>query len=251
MLLKLTSPNMKNGDVRRLQNALVKNVYGSFYSDEVDGVFGEYTANAVRRAKYWLGYSLANINEEAGDLLVLRLEGKSLTTAMRLRRVARLRSASQGTPLKRKALTIATGELGTKESPAGSNVVKYSKWYGMTGPWCMMFVTWAYTKAGATNFDPDKRRWAYCPYVVADARLNRNGLEVVSAANVEPGDLVLYDWDGGDSDHVGLFEAWITRGSEFHAIEGNTSLGNDSNGGEVMRRRRFVQSVECFVRVKT
>lgn len=32
-------------------------------------------------------------------------------------------------------LDIARAELGTKESPAGSNKVKYSTWYGLTGPW--------------------------------------------------------------------------------------------------------------------
>ena len=30
-------------------------------------------------------------------------------------------------------LRIAAAEIGTKESPAGSNNVKYSAWYGLTG----------------------------------------------------------------------------------------------------------------------
>ena len=30
-------------------------------------------------------------------------------------------------------LTIAVGELGTKESPAGSNKVKYAGWYQRAG----------------------------------------------------------------------------------------------------------------------
>jgi cell wall-associated NlpC family hydrolase len=45
-------------------------------------------------------------------------------------------------------LDIARAELGTIESPAGSNKVKYSTWYGLTGPWCVMFVMWCYQQAG-------------------------------------------------------------------------------------------------------
>ena len=45
-------------------------------------------------------------------------------------------------------LDIARAELGTKESPAGSNKVKYSAWYGLTGPWCVMFVMWCCNQAG-------------------------------------------------------------------------------------------------------
>jgi cell wall-associated NlpC family hydrolase len=160
---------------------------------------------------------------------------------MKLRRAARLRSAARPRPLRAKALTAARGQLGVKESPAGSNRVKFSAWYGLVGPWCAMFVSWAYAQAGS------KLRYAYVPYIVADARAGRNGLQVVSYAQAQPGDLVCYDWDGGVADHVGLLES--KHGSTFYAIEGNTSYGNDSNGGEVMRRTRRIDQVEAFVRV--
>jgi hypothetical protein len=39
------------------------------------------------------------------------------------------------------------------------------------------------------------------------------------------------------------------EGRSFQAIEGNTGMGNDSNGGEVMRRQRLVSQVVAFVRV--
>ena len=35
-----------------------------------------------------------------------------------------------------------------------------------------------------------------------------------------------------------------------NAIEGNTAVGNDCNGGEVMRRLRYVSQVDGFGRVK-
>lgn len=54
----------------------------------------------------------------------------------------------------------------------------------------------------------------------------------------KPGDIVFYDWNGNHTkrDHVGIVES--VSGSSVVAIEGNTSVGNDSNGGEVMRRTR-------------
>ena len=58
---------------------------------------------------------------------------------------------------------IAAGEIGTVESPSGSNRVKYAKWYGMNGqPWCAMFVSWVFAQAELLNACGGK--FAYCPY---------------------------------------------------------------------------------------
>ncbi len=49
-----------------------------------------------------------------------------------------------------KALAIAAAEVGTKESPAGSNNVKYNTWFygrtvsGSAYPWCMAFIAWLF-----------------------------------------------------------------------------------------------------------
>ena len=46
-------------------------------------------------------------------------------------------------------LDIARGELGTTESPTGSNKTKYGAWYGLNGqPWCMIFIQWCFDRAG-------------------------------------------------------------------------------------------------------
>ena len=53
-----------------------------------------------------------------------------------------------------RVLSIARRELGTKESPANSNRVKYNAWYygrevsGSAYPWCMAFVQWVFAQAG-------------------------------------------------------------------------------------------------------
>jgi len=63
-----------------------------------------------------------------------------------------------------------------------------------------------------------------------------------------PGDIAIYNWDGGAPDHIGIVQEYL-GGGQFNAIEGNTSVGNDSNGGEVMRRLRYVSQVDGFGRV--
>jgi len=154
---------------------------------------------------------------------------------------------SKGT-LRSQALAKAITQIGIKESPAYSNVTPYTKWYGMTGPWCAMFTTWSYEMVGDSPSFVKGKNYAYVPYIVNDARAGRNGLTVTSSP--VPGDLVCYDWErDGTFDHVGLFEGWMS-GSQFSAIEGNTATGNDSNGGQVMRRNRSTQSqTTVFVRV--
>jgi hypothetical protein len=151
------------------------------------------------------------------------------------------------------ALELAISELGYVESPAGSNRTAYGAWYGLDGqPWCAMFCTWAF-ELGAADHDKDSpsfvrgSRYAYCPYIVADARAGRYGLQTTD--DPIPGDLAVFDWHGDTVyDHVGIFEKWLIGGSTFQSIEGNTSYSDNSNGGEVMRRERDRSGV-VFVRV--
>ena len=138
-----------------------------------------------------------------------------------------------------------------KESPANSNRTPYTDWYGMSGPWCAMFVTWSYEQAGNSPSFRRGQTYAYVPYVVNDARNYRNGLAVTT--DPVAGDLVCFDWQGdGVHDHIGLFERWVdrARGSSM-SVEGNTSSdvhGDQSNGGEVCRKTRSVGGV-VFARV--
>ena len=61
-----------------------------------------------------------------------------------------VRPAWTDTQTARKALAIAAAEVGVKESPAGSNNVKYNTWYyghavsGSAYPWCMVFMAWVF-----------------------------------------------------------------------------------------------------------
>ena len=134
-----------------------------------------------------------------------------------------------------KIVEIAKQEIGYKETPKGSNKTKFGEWFGMDGvAWCGIFVSWCYDKAGfplgnigftkgfagtqtAFKLFKDTKRTTFIPAI---------------------GDIVFFDWElDGKVDHVGIFHKWLDK-DYFESIEGNTSLGNNSNGGEVMIRKR-------------
>jgi hypothetical protein len=241
--LKLTSPYMRGDDVTKMQRALVQKHY---LNDAVDGVYGPLSAQAAHRAKYWLGYT--KVDQTAGDVLYAYLTGaRKPTEAMTKRAAARKQQAAE-VPIRQKALDWLTTKIGDKEQPPNSNRISWaSEWYGLIGPWCAMAVTRAYVEAGSQAFKRTQR-YAYCPYIVNDAHAGANNLALTT--DPKPGDLVLFDWERNKvSDHVGLFVKWISKPTQFETVEGNTAVGNDSNGGEVMRRKRTRDQVQAFVHV--
>lgn len=129
-------------------------------------------------------------------------------------------------------LAAAQAELGYKESPAGSNRTKYGAWFGLNGqPWCMMFVQWVFAQVGATALLPV--RTASCGTLMRAAQAA--GCWVTDG--YRPGDVVIYDFPGGAAtDHCGIIKTVGAAG--IMAIEGNTAVGNDDNGGKVMERSR-------------
>ena len=144
-------------------------------------------------------------------------------------------------------LTIAKAEIGYSEAPKNSNKTKYGKWFGLDGvPWCGIFVSWVYAQAGnplgTIGF---KKGYAGCQTAVAYAK--KKGWTTNSPAL---GDIVFYDWNGdGRYDHTGIYVGAIDE-HHFAAIEGNTSLSNQSNGGQVMQRIRTNGKGVVFVSPK-
>lgn len=135
-----------------------------------------------------------------------------------------------------KVVEIATREIGQGETPINSNKTKYGKWFGLDGvAWCGMFVSWCYAQVGAPlpkiGFS---KGYAGCQTAVAFFRKNNR-----VTTNPVAGNIVFFDWNGdGRFDHTGIFVRWIEVGKTFESIEGNTAVGNDSNGGNVMLRTR-------------
>lgn len=241
---KLTSPNTKGNNVKAAQRALKE--LGTWVG-KIDGVYGEQTARATAQAKYKIGYAERNINKVYGPDLHAFLTGRKKPTLLMQRRAKQ--RANKPNTFREKALEIAVSFEGVKEHPANSNITQFSKWYGMIGPWCAMFVTYCFVEAGSKSFKKGER-WAYCPYMVSAARAQRNGLTVVPKDKVKPGDIAMFDWQGdGVSDHVGIVVTSPNTKGAFRCVEGNTSLGNNSDGGQVMIRDRKTSQVICFIRV--
>lgn len=244
--LHLTSPYMHGNDVQTLQVELIKDGY---LKDKPDAVFGPLTAQGVYRAKYWLGYAQANLDQSAGDLLMSFLTGKKQQTSeMKARAAARKKQVLE-VPLREKAYRWLAGHIGDKEHPPNSNRVSWaSEWYGLIGPWCAMAVTRAYVEAGSKAFVRGQR-YAYVPYIVNDAHAGRNNLALTKTP--QQGDLVCFDWNSDRvADHIGLFNRWTDGAkTQFESVEGNTAPANDSNGGQVMLRNRARNLVQAFVHV--
>ena len=142
-------------------------------------------------------------------------------------------------------IRVAEKEVGQVEVPTNSNKTKYGKWFGFDGvAWCGMFVSWCYATAGyplpKIGFT---KGFAGCQTAVAYFKKNKQ----ITTKPIA-GDIVFFDWNkDGRYDHTGIFVKWLNE-NEFETIEGNTAVGNDSNGGQVMRRKRN-KSVALFVHV--
>ena len=146
---------------------------------------------------------------------------------------------------------LAASFVGVKENPPDSNNVIFNTdyygrhVYGGAYPWCCTYAWDIYRMAGASELFYDGKKTAYCPEVVNWGR--KNDL-IVPLTEGRPGDLILFDWNhDGVADHIGIIEKQLDK-NIYRTIEGNTAVGNDSNGGEVMRRTRDTNTVCCIIR---
>lgn len=136
-----------------------------------------------------------------------------------------------------RVLSAAAREVGVKESPAGSNKVKYNTWFygrevfGSSYAWCCVFVCWVFHQAG---LDDLVRRTGGCTTLMNWFKAKGRLVDIRSA---KPGDVVFYQFDkDAYADHIGIVESAGKTG--VVAIEGNTSVTSNDNGGAVMRRSR-------------
>ena len=241
-MLRLTSPNMKCPEAGAAQKILKQKGY---YQGKIDSIYGEKSALAAKSAKWDLGYAEKDIDSTFDIVLLQYLTGVSKPSFIMKQRSKARSKKSIGDS----AVQVAEQFIGVSEQPAGSNKVMFSNWYGITGPWCAMFVTYCMVQTKSKAFIKSQR-YAYCPYILEDAKYHRNGLRLVSVIDFRPGDVVLFDWNkDGVADHVGFVTAAPGKAKTFSTIEGNTSGTNPSDGGMVARMTRNVSDVIGFVRV--
>jgi hypothetical protein len=238
--LHVASPMMAGPDVLKMQQKLASLGYAP---GVLDGVYGPATAGAVR--------AFQRDNKLTVDGVVGPQTRKAIQSAQVPKEAPAI--ARQPSSIGQKALAEAVKHLGTKESPANSNKTPFGQWFGVDGvAWCNIFVSYCFVLgARYTLCAGFKGAGVYakgCTYVpTTEAWLRATGMWK-GATTPMPGDIAIYNWDGGDPDHIGIVEQYL-GGGKFNAIEGNTKVGNDSNGGEVMRRLRYVSQVDGFGRV--
>lgn len=258
--LHVTSPFMSGPAVLAVQKRLVALGYAP---GALDGAYGPTVAAAVQAFQRDRQLEADGV---AGPLTLAALKEKPAKAPAALTATATSASAPAPAPASRRlqgrsslgeqALAEAITHIGVKEKPAGSNKSPFGQWFGVDGvPWCNVFVSYCFQiGASYTICKGFKGAGAYpgkgSTYVpTTEAWLQTAGFWV-GRTEPRPGDIAIFNWDGGRPDHIGIVEEYLGDG-QFHAIEGNTAVGNDSNGGEVMRRLRNVAQVNGFGRVAT
>lgn len=162
-------------------------------------------------------------------------------------------------PCRIRALEKAKTYVGVKEHPPGSNrgkhIDRWCRWAnGFTGyPWCAAFLCGMVREACGLIVPEPKR--ASVGFLEAWAKNVGSLLE----PGVRPrrGDWICYRFDSDNwPDHIGVIDKvlhaeWDHEGNFIGAvrtIEGNTSAGDDANGGQVQLRYR--SDVRCrFIRI--
>lgn len=263
-VLVVTSPPMRGDDVRALQHGINARHDGNHARNigivAADGEYGPATEAAARRASFALG-ALASTQRKpgttVGEQTYIRAPNARPETAIK-RGKARVRGAhATGGPGAAAAIAAARSKRGVRESPAGSNKggtggfitaiqVALLGWAGW--PWCGAFVAWACAQGGAKPTP----RWRYTPWIVEDAKAGRGGFSGwrTTAQRAPAGSLVLFDFNGGGVDHVGLLVDDYEPGDDVVlSVDGNTGGSNPADGGMVADARRSVGMVAGFALV--
>jgi hypothetical protein len=237
--LHVTSPLMSGRDVLALQERLCELGYPV---GQLDGTYGPATATAVRA--FQRDHAL-EVDGVAGPMALGELATADPSEA----------PSMEPSDTGLLALEEAVRHIGIKESPPNSNRTPFGQWFGVDGvKWCNVFVSYAfgvgagYTlcqgMTGAAGVYPKG-----CTYVpTTEAWLRATGMWV-GRTNPLPGDIAIFNWDGGRPDHIGIVEEDL-GGGRFSCIEGNTSAGSFSDGGAVLRTARRLHHVNGFGRVR-
>lgn len=152
--------------------------------------------------------------------------GASTAATAQTRSATPAAAAPAGDDVRSRIVAAAQGEVGVVESGGedrGERIVEYRR--AVTGdgeqaeapePWCADFVSWAYRQAGVPI--NDGRGEDYVPFLKEWAQ---RGSRYHSGGSYQPrpGDIAIFDWDGGRDDHVGIVEK--VEGGMVHTIDGN------------------------------
>ncbi|HEY6056033.1 MAG TPA: hypothetical protein VIU86_19040 [Gaiellaceae bacterium] len=155
--LQLANPHMQGPDVEQAQQLLRSNPFGSFDPGGVDGDYGTLTADAVKRAKWLLGYPPKAVDGSFGPSLKAFLSGtKKLPAGYQKARDQRLQAGPSEAQLRaaivkwalwgvQNTARIAYAQGATRLAALGSPKTL------PLGTDCSGFATLCYAWAGAPN----------------------------------------------------------------------------------------------------
>ncbi|ADV82651.1 CHAP domain-containing protein [Terriglobus saanensis] len=210
---------------------------------DVDGKYGAETAGAVEH------FQARSVDSNGTPLLI---DGKVGPTTWAVlfgdRTVPTLTKTKAVSPLLKKILNVAAGEIGTMEVPPGSNrgpeVDLYIEKTGLDPAghfaWCACFVYWCFDKAAGSLDTPNPcpktagvlAHWADANHVSSARRILSEEAQNEPSLIV-PGTLFLLR-TSGTAGHMGLIEE--VHGNQLTTIEGNTNDGGSREGIGVFRR---------------
>ena len=144
-------------------------------------------------------------------------------------------------------LNIARSQIGFYEGANNEN--PYGDWYGIkNAPYCAMGISWCFAQVGLSNLIAAQTPKGFSFNPAALHWFQMQGL-VVNKMSMQPGDLVMYDWNGdGVADHVELCEAASPGG--FTTIAFNTGNPNDPTKEGCFRVHRNYLFVIAVIRPK-
>lgn len=259
--LTLASPVESGEDVTGLQEALDRR-YNHFRIDKEvarDGEFGKQSFQATKEIAIAMGAGRENLKALKAGRASVSVQSLIRGTRKKTRWERVLASARSPYRKKlrkrydktsgQKVMAWAKKQVGTTESPAGSNwgpqIGEWIKYTGYTGPvfWCGCFACYGVCNIGKAKI-PVRIRLGYTGYITADANAGVNGLTAVPFSSARAGDIVVYSFD-----HIGLVDR--VDGDTLYTVEGNTSSGSSgsqSNGGGVFARVRSRADVVTIAR---
>ena len=143
---------------------------------------------------------------------------------------------------------LALNQRGITETPPGNNHNKFTEWYGITGPWCAMFISWVFAHSRPEPIIPRLMpKFAFTPLFADWYREHKRSF--VDEDKAVSGDTVFYNFpDSLDRiQHVGLVLDNQRADKQLLTIEGNTSSGTsgsqDDGGGVFVRQRPYGSSI--------
>jgi hypothetical protein len=239
------SPHLVGDDVVEFQRALNLRAASMHLGPiEVDADYGPVTASLYYAVGYRLGVPLDELDAVSPDVQDLVAAKRSQSVDEETR--AAERAAGGEVYNVEDVLSWCRSRIGVTETGSTNAGPQISEWnLAIAGSdhvrWCGCFVGYGLIVVGGLGTTA-RKRFAYTPAILADARLGHNGfVGAFSWSERKPGDLVLYKLPErhptkDEVNHVEILDA-----DRLHTIGGNTSPssgGSQNNGGGVWRKAR-------------